>query len=261
MSACFSAEISKPQNLSTPENSKMGTLTLVRHGQARILEEDHDRLSPLGEEQARALGAYWVRHNVNFTEVYSGTLVRQRRTAEIVGECFLEADRTWPQLQQVPELNEYDAPGIIDKLIPALAERHAGFRELVAAFEQNRLSPDRNRHFQKMFEAVTSVWHKDELEIEGVESCSSFCSRVRGALNRIIGIEGSGRQIAVFTSGGVIGLAVQTALDAPAHKALEINWRVRNCSLTQFIFSRDRLSLDSFNTIPHLDQPSLQSFR
>jgi hypothetical protein len=54
---------------------------------------------------------------------------------------------------------------------------------------------------------------------------------------------------------------VQNVLNAPERSALEINWRVRNCSLTEFTFSRDRVSLDSFNAIPHLDDPALQTYR
>jgi broad specificity phosphatase PhoE len=240
---------------------KMGTLILVRHGQARSFEKDSDRLSATGEDQARELGKFWLRRGLSFSEVYSGALVRQRRTAEIVGGTYIEAGLTWPEIQTTPELNEYDSEGILNRLVPAIAERDAKFRELLAAFETHRNSPERNRHFQKMFEVVTSSWLKGELEVEGVESWDSFSSRVRGALKRIVKAEGSGRNVAVFTSGGVIGLAVQTALDAPLQKALEINWRIKNCSLTEFIFSRDRLSLDSFNSIPHLDEPSLQTFR
>ncbi|MDQ3013699.1 MAG: histidine phosphatase family protein, partial [Acidobacteriota bacterium] len=54
----------------------MGTLTFVRHGQARPFEKETDRLSEIGEQQARALGQYWLRQGVRFDEVYSGTLVR-----------------------------------------------------------------------------------------------------------------------------------------------------------------------------------------
>jgi len=240
----------------------MGYLVLVRHGQARMFEKDSDQLSSLGEEQARALAKFWIQQGVNFDEVYSGALVRQRRTAEITGQCFVEAGLDdWPQLQIMPEFNEYDSVGIINNLIPSLAERDAAFRALGEAFERNRDTPERNRHFQKMFEAVTSVWLGGELEVEGVESWRSFQSRVRAAIKRIIAAEGRGRRVAVFTSGGVIGLAVQNVLNAPERSALEINWRVRNCSLTEFTFSRDRMSLDSFNTIPHLDDPALRTYR
>ena len=236
-------------------------MVLIRHGQARSFEKDGDRLSTLGEEQARALAEFWIRQGVNFDEVYSGTLVRQRRTAEIAGECFVQSGLDWPKLQTTPELNEYDSIGIINNLIPSLAERDAAFQALAEAFERNRDAPERNRHFQKMFEAVTSVWLGGELEVEGVEPWRSFQSRVRVAIKRIISAEGRGRRVAVFTSGGVIGLAVQNVLNAPEAKALEINWRVRNCSMTEFTFRRDRMSLDSFNTIPHLDDPALRTYR
>jgi broad specificity phosphatase PhoE len=239
----------------------MGYLALVRHGQSRTFEQDSDRLTPLGETQARTLGEFWVRQGAAFDEIYSGTLVRQRRTAELAGEAFAEAGRPWPALQTTPELNEYDAGGILGPLAAVLAERDAAFRELRDAFEAHKLAPDRNRHFQKMFEAVTSVWLRGELEIEGVESWQAFCARVRGALSRIVAAEGSGRRVAVFTSGGVIGLGVQTVLDAPARQALAINWRVRNASLTEFTFGKGRISFDSFNAIPHLADPALQTYR
>src|SRR5262245_46484370 len=239
----------------------MGYLVLVRHGQARTYEQESDRLSTLGEEQARTLGSFWIRQGERFDEVYSGTLLRQRRTAEITGACFIEAGLPWPELKMMPELNEYDSTGILGRFIPELALRDAGFRELVAAFEENKHSPDRNRYFQRMFEFVTSVWLGGEMMVEGVESWQSFSSRVRGVLKRIITAEGSGRRIAVFTSGGVIGLAVQTALAAPDRQALEINWRVRNCSLTEFVFGKGRFTIDSFNGIPHLDDPRLRTYR
>src|SRR5262245_58086281 len=231
----------------------MGYLVLVRHGQARSFEKDGDRLSPLGEEQARALARYWVRQGVNFDEVYSGALVRQRRTAEIAEECFVQSGLAWPRLQTMPELNEYDAIGIINNLIPSLAERDAAFRALAEESERNKDTPERNRHFQRMFAAVTSVWLGGEFEVEGVESWRSLQSRVRAAIKHIASAEGRGRRVAVFTSGGVIGLAVQNVLNAPERSALEINWRVRNCSLTGFMFRHGRMSVGLFNVIIHSD--------
>lgn len=239
----------------------MGTLLLVRHGQARAFEKDSDQLTSLGEEQARHLGRYWVERGVSFDEVYSGTLVRQQRTADIVAQCFAEAELKWPERQATPDLNEYDADGISRKLIPAFAERDEKFRGLLAEFEAHRNSPDRNRFFQRMFEVVTKLWLSGELEVEGFETWISFRTRVRRALKQIVSAEGSGRRVAVFTSGGVIGTTVQTVLDAPEPQALQINWRVKNCSLTEFTFGNGRISLDSFNSLPHLNDPTLQTFR
>ena len=45
--------------------SPMGTLYLVRHGQASFGADDYDVLSPAGHEQAVRLGEYWRgRHGV-----------------------------------------------------------------------------------------------------------------------------------------------------------------------------------------------------
>lgn len=239
----------------------MGQLTLIRHGQARAFEQESDRLTELGELQARKLGEYWLRQNVSFDEVYCGTLVRHCQTAEIVRDCFVAAGRPWPAVQKLASLNEYDATGLWQRLAPALAESNAEFRNLHDAFQQHRLTPERNRYFQKMFEAVTACWLRGELEVEEVETWAIFRERVRNALKHIIAREGSGRRVAVFTSGGVIGLTVQSALQAPEMQALQINWRIRNCSLTEFTFSRDRLSLDTFNALPHLDNSEWWTYR
>ncbi|MBL8187508.1 MAG: histidine phosphatase family protein [Acidobacteria bacterium] len=239
----------------------MGTLLLVRHGQARPFEKVSDQLSDIGEQQARVLGRYLIEHGIRFDEVYSGTLTRQRRTAELVGEQFAEAGLPWPEHRTIPGLNEYDADGVTHKLIPAIAERDERFRQLLATFEENRQSPDRNRHFQKMFEVSTKAWLGGELDVEGVESWQSFKTRVRLALKQILDVEGSGRRVVAFTSGGVIGTSVQMVLNAPDQQALQLNWRVKNCSLTEFTFGKNRISLDMFNAIPHLTDAGLQTYR
>ena len=69
------------------------------------------------------------------------------------------------------------------------------------------------------------------------------------------------RRVAVFTSGGPIGLAVQFAMKAPDRSFLEINWRVRNTSVTEFVFDRERVTLDSFNSIAHLADRALWTYR
>jgi broad specificity phosphatase PhoE len=72
---------------------------------------------------------------------------------------------------------------------------------------------------------------------------------------------GRGRRIAAFTSGGFIGTAVQSALAAPDRAALELSWRLRNGALTDFVFSADRMTLDSFNVLPHLADSALWTYR
>jgi broad specificity phosphatase PhoE len=238
----------------------LAQLILVRHGQATPFEEITDRLSPLGETQSRKLAEFWIRNQTSFDEVFTGSLLRQRRTEELVAEAYTGRGLAWPNAQVIPELNEYDADSVVKQLAPQLAARDPEFRLLVEAHECGG-GPDRNRRFQKMFEALMNRWITGELDSPDVESWRAFRDRVQRGLRRITQGGASGRRVAAFTSGGPIGVAVQIALDAPDRSGLELNWRVRNCSLTEFVFSGKRLSLDSFNAIPHLEDPALRSFR
>src|SRR5437868_9862624 len=96
----------------------MGVLTLVRHAQASFFADDYDELSPLGREQARLLGEFWVRRRIDFDEVYCGPRARQRQTADVVGSVFTRAGRDWPEPVVLAELDEYDLGGLLATLAP-----------------------------------------------------------------------------------------------------------------------------------------------
>ena len=80
----------------------MSSLALVRHGQASFFAENYDQLSPLGEQQARLLGEYWLRRGVRFDEVYTGPRVRQIETAALAGEAFARAGYLGPSRRSFP---------------------------------------------------------------------------------------------------------------------------------------------------------------
>ncbi|NBR82040.1 MAG: histidine phosphatase family protein, partial [Betaproteobacteria bacterium] len=54
----------------------MGTLTLVRHGQASFGAANYDQLSTVGELQSARLGAYLAQQSLRFDAVYHGSLQR-----------------------------------------------------------------------------------------------------------------------------------------------------------------------------------------
>lgn len=73
----------------------MGTITLVRHGQANSSAKDedgYDRLSPLGWQQAEWLGDWFRDQEENFDLVLSGSLRRQRETSAAIGFNTPEID-------------------------------------------------------------------------------------------------------------------------------------------------------------------------
>ena len=204
----------------------MSTLVLVRHAQATAFEQDSDRLSALGEQQAIRLGEYWRAAGVRFDEAYAGTMRRHVRTAELAGFSNYQSNEAF---------NEYDAFGILRAL-------------------PDYKRPEDNRQLQSMFEATMPQWIAGTLEAPGVETFQAFRTRVVTALRAILEADRPSRRVAVFTSAGPIGIAVQSVLKAPDAKAIELNWRIRNCSLTEFLFTRGRVSLDQFNATPHLSE-------
>jgi broad specificity phosphatase PhoE len=238
----------------------MSQLLLIRHGQAAAFTADSDRLTELGRDQARKLGAHLAARGARFDEVVSGTLNRQIETEQIVGEALRAAGLPWPEARRGPGWNEYDAGGITGRLAPVLAARDAAFAKLAQEFEQNAGARDRNRYFQRMFEALMEHWIAGELAADGVEPFAAFHARVSGARDEALNGAGS-RNVAVFTSGGPIGVCVQIAVQAPEAVAVHLNWRVKNASLTEFVFGPGRVSLDAFNAVSHLDRPELISFR
>jgi len=217
----------------------MSSLTLVRHGQAEAVRDG--ALTDLGEAQARALAEYWLRQGTGFDEVHSGTLARQVQTEQVVAAAFRAAGVPWPEAVRESGWNEYDASGI--GAVPAVPFGHEDYRRAQLAFE-----------------AAMLRWLECPGGADGAESFTAFGERVTGAIRRVMA-GASGRRVAAFTSGGPIGFTVNWAVRGPDRSFLDLNWRVRNCSLTHFVFSQERLTLDGFNHVAHLGEAALHTFR
>jgi broad specificity phosphatase PhoE len=227
-------------------------LALIRHGQAKSLQREN-ALTALGEAQATRLACYWLRHGVEFDEVVTGTLARQVRTEEVAAEAFRAAGRPWPGARRDAAWNEYDATGVLGHQ----DERLATLKE---EYEAARGTPEENRRFQRLLEVAMLLWMDGKMTSAHIEPWPAFRERVTGAIERVMAGP-AGRRVAVFTSGGPIGFAVHAATKAPPRTFLDVNWRVRNLSVSEFLFDRDRLTLDSFNSIGHLEEKELWSYR
>jgi broad specificity phosphatase PhoE len=84
-------------------------------------------------------------------------------------------------------------------------------------------------------------------------SHAEFVAGVREALDHVrANHEGA---VLIVSSGGPIATAVAEVLGAPNAAAIELNMRIRNSAVTEFVFSEKRHSLLSFNTLPHLLGP------
>ncbi len=222
------------------------------------MQPDYDKLSDLGELQAKRLGEYWLEREIRFSRVYYGPARRQEHTGEIVADAYRKAGVNWPEPVKVPEFDEYPGIEVMRAFLPSLLDKHEDIRLLEQEFRragEHRLAA---RAFEKMFQRVTRMWVAGELESPEVETWRAFCNRVEAG---VIRAREAGGKAVVFTSGGVMAATVRLALDLSPARTLELSWMPRNASYSEFLFSGERLSLATFNAFPHLDSTDLLTLR
>ena len=221
----------------------MSDIYMIRHAQASFSSENYDRLSRLGCLQSKILGEYLNHIGIFFDAIYSGSLERQRHTAEQVLESIPADARSDLRIQ--PGLNEYDAKGIVESQVPAMIRDNP---KLALDLERIR----ERRSFQRIFERAMYRWVSGCYDAEGVEPWKVFRTRVQGAVNSIMMENGRGKTIALFTSAGPICVTLQTALGVTDHIAIQLNWQLRNTSVSVFKYSDRGIFLDSYNSLNHL---------
>lgn len=232
----------------------MSTLLLVRHGQARLFTEDYDRLSKLGARQAACIGKFLIDRSIPADIIYSGTLTRQQQTANTVIDALQAARNAASDLQILSGFNEYPGEDVMRHLIPQLRASNTEIDRLAEEYNLKQIGKTRKLIlYQKLITASMRHWIRgDYTDPNGVQTWVDFSSGVRAALSEVMQRTGSGKTVVIFTSGGPIGVCVQSILNAPQLEAADLLWRVYNCSITRFVFSGTRISLDAFNDTAHL---------
>jgi broad specificity phosphatase PhoE len=239
----------------------MSRLILVRHSQASFLADNYDRLSPLGERQARALGKHWARLGTSFDEVVVGPRERQIKTEQIVRSICSANGKPWPAAEVRSEFDEHCVDQLLGRPLEELVRHHPHLQALASDY-RNAVAPDQvQRSFQRLFESICHLWCNAAPGTEAIESWNAFQTRVESGLRRILDSPGKNRTIVVFTSVGNITVALGLALRCSPAQALEIGWRLKNCSVTELIFSGQRVTLDQFNSHAHLTDPARWTFR
>jgi len=160
----------------------------------------------------------------------------------------------------VQDLDEMGVEPLFREHMPDLFARHAHLAALGDAMLAADGDDARARGFASLFEAVLQLWLRGEVSARGVESWLEFRARVRRAIGAVRA-EARGRRIAAFTSAGPVASAVQLALGADDHTTLSLAFRVRNSSVSEFLYSGERFSLSSFNETPHLPDAALVTVR
>lgn len=217
----------------------MGTVVLVRHGQASFGQADYDRLSDLGHKQARATGRALARRGVRPDLLVAGQLRRHRQTLDALvdgsgwgTDVDVRTDAGWDEIDHLGVMPAYgvqDAGGYTD-----------------------------NREFQVAYERSLRAWMLEEVARGGLESWPGFVGRITGSLERACEEAGPGRTVVVVTSAGPIGVACASLMHegfprSDADAWMRWNAVVVNCSLTTVISGRQGVRLLAFNEHQHLE--------
>ena len=237
----------------------MSQLFVVRHGQASFMAEDYDQLSPLGEEQSRCLGEFWRRRGLDFDGVFMGPRRRHAQSWSAIGEG-MEQD----SMGVTDVLDGFDEHQVDQLLLPL--ERRAlpmpeGVKRLWGNARNETVPEDKKRAFQSVFKALAEEWLDGRLRGEGVETWRQFQQRVLEALEGLCRRVGRKKRVLLVTSAGVLGPIFQRATGCSDAKALEVTWVLRNSSVSEFRFSENRFGLVSFNSLAHLGESRLLSYR
>lgn len=219
----------------------MGTVYLVRHGQASFGADNYDQLSDLGMRQCVRLGEYFRHKGVRFDAALVGTLERQKQSLA----CIAEGLQSPIEPLSWPGLNEYDSKAVVQAIHPEPLERPTT-PELV------------REHFRLLREGL-AAWIEGKTKPEGMISHADFVSGITSALDHVRATHYK-KNVLVVSSGGPISTIVAHTLGAPLNAMIEINLRIRNSSVSELTFTPKRHSLVTYNTLPHLDSAEHQSW-
>ncbi len=215
----------------------MGTLYLVRHGQASFGAENYDQLSELGHRQSHRLGEYLASRGLQFSATIRGSLKRQADTLSgIQNGMGLGADRANHETVW-HGLNEYDSHAVIAAIHPMPLPKPD--------------TPELYRqHFRILRDGLTQ-WMAGVTSPHGMPSYVEFVEGVASALAHVR--KNTDGNVLMVSSGGPISTAIGHVLGCPAESTIELNMRIRNTAVSEFNFNPKRMSLISFNNLPHLD--------
>ena len=214
----------------------MGNLYLVRHGQASFGAADYDNLSDLGQQQSLRLGRHFRERRLTFDLVLMGRLRRHAQTWQGIAEGagFKQTPLVWDGL------DEYDSEAVVKAIHPLPLAKP----ETPELYKQ---------HFRLLRQGLTQ-WMNGNTQPIGMPDYAAFVHGVVGALDYVRASQCT--NVLIVSSGGPISTAVGHLLGTSAETTIELNFRIRNTSITEFSFNPKRHVLLSFNHLPHLDDPA-----
>ena len=235
-------------------------LYLIRHAQAGPRHK-YDQLSDRGRVQARLLGEHLASSKVSFAAVYSGELERQAETARGVRRAYESSGQDFPEISMDSRWNEFDLGDVYRAMATRLARDDPRFKQeydhMMAVLEDENHEIHRRHNYCDT--AVVRAWTEKRHPYDG-ESWEQFQSRILSPLDTLSQHE-SGEKIAVITSATPIGVWVGRALETSDRMMWRLAGATFNAGVTTLRISGQESRLFTFNSVAHLPDGDLRSFR
>lgn len=225
----------------------MGTLYLIRHGQASFGQANYDRLSEKGKMQGKMLANHLMDAQTRFDLIVTGTLTRHFETEDAFMEVLKKRRIPRPESIRMANFNEYESEKVIAGYIPVMTAEDPSFQDQVTRMFSSK------KAFQEVFETIMQRWVKEEDQIPGLQSWREYKEGVTAGIRAIMQDHGRGKNVAIFTSGGPIGVVAQMALGLSDQVAIAMTWQVVNTSVSRFKCTNDAIMLSTFNEHVHLE--------
>jgi hypothetical protein len=190
----------------------MSVIYLIRHGQASFGTDNYDQLSAVGREQSAILGSYFADLREPIHGIYTGTLERQRETAQLVAAALAPNP---PPLTLDAAFDEYESDSILRAFAASLTPAQ------LAEAGWPGLHNDRRR-FQFFLERAARAWV--EAQIVAETCCLGAASMAHHRCNRKIIAQRRGKTLVVSTRAA--SARSSRVLASRITSASELNWAV-----------------------------------
>ena len=229
----------------------MSKLYFFRHGQASINSDNYDKLSQKGVKQAQLLGHYLIKENIRFDRVFCGPLVRQLETEREVRKVYQTHQQSYPEATVLQGLKEHTGMDVLKNNYSALLKKHSFLQELQHKSIENPAL--KQQYYMEAFGYFMQKWALNALELDGIPLWQDFRRAVGAALKTLLAATEKGETVGVFSSGGTISAILAESLGMEKEDRIaELNYSVRNASVSQFLYSAPRFSLLEFNAVHFL---------
>ncbi len=198
----------------------MKTILLTRHGQASLGEDNYDKLSELGIEQASILGQFFADNERQVDKIFTGSMIRQQNTAKHFCKPYLLGSGRSVPAQTFSELNEFDHEEVLFAYLGC--KNKAEFK--VKFLQENNAS---KTALLKMFQQAMLRWVSGEHDEDYQETWLQFSERANKGLNKVIEETENGSVSLVVTSGGIIASTICRLLenqDNPQTNTNVVTW-------------------------------------